>query len=118
MLDRWNATWGVLNGWERASLLILIAAAIGQILFVGVYLTRRWWTVRVGRALMAKSSSLALILLLTVIASFFRIPEWVSTLALLAVAAAIWYQAYVLITSPSEYLDREEDPYDRVERTI
>jgi hypothetical protein len=117
MFDRWHATWGVLDGWGRASLLTLIVAAIGQTLFVVVYLTRRWWTVRVGRALMVKSASLAIVLLLTALAALFPVPEWSRTLALVLVTLGIWYQTYVLITSPSQYLDRQDDPYEGIQRS-
>lgn len=43
-------------------LVMLWVAAVGQALFVLLWATQRWWATRVGRALMAKSAALAVIL--------------------------------------------------------
>ena len=44
-------------------LINLWVATVGQVLFVLLWLTQRWWITRVGRALMAKSAVLAALFL-------------------------------------------------------
>ena len=106
--DRWTEVWDFLDFWGHVSLLALIVAAVGQTLFVVVYSRRPWWMYRVGRALMGKSFSLSVVLILTVIGWFYHLPEWISAIAVCAIACFIWYQTYVLITSP-RHLDPEQE---------
>lgn len=47
---------------STCDLIMLWVAAVGQVLFVVLWATQRWWVTRVGRALMVKSAALAVIL--------------------------------------------------------
>jgi hypothetical protein len=100
MIDRVRVVWEVLDFWERWTLVMLAVAAVGQVLFVAKYLTRRWFAYRVGRALMGKSASLAAVLVLTVIGYFYAFPEPVWAGVTTAIAVFIVYQTHVLWTSP------------------
>lgn len=108
MIDRVRAVWAVLDGWERLALVTLVLAALGQLLFVAKYLTRRWYDYRVGRALMGKAASLGVLLALSVIGAFYRLPEWITAVSIGLVTLFIWYQTYVLFTSP-RYLNLDEE---------
>lgn len=44
------------------ALIVLWVATVGQVSFVALWATRRWWATNVGQALMAESASLALLL--------------------------------------------------------
>lgn len=46
-------------------LVVLWVAAVGQILFVLLWATQLWWASNIGRALMAKSAFLAILLAVT-----------------------------------------------------
>ncbi len=106
--DHIEAVWAVSDGWGRLALAATAIAALGQVLFVVKYLTRSWYAYRVGRALMGKSASLAIVLVLAVIGSYYVLPEQMWAVAITAVAVFIWYQTYVLYTSP-RYLNLDEE---------
>lgn len=84
-------------------------AAIAQLAFVMKYLTRRWYNYRVGRAMMGKSASLAVVLVFAVVGAYYVLPEPLWAISISAVAVFICYQTYVLFTSP-RYLDKEIHP--------
>lgn len=88
-------------------------ATIGQIGFVGLWMTRRWWVHWVTRAVMMKSATLLLLLLLASVhyltQYFSDVPPWkepsgsadgwdrAEVLCYWLVAAAIWGQFIALI---------------------
>lgn len=64
--------------WHDFDVVLVWTAAVGQLLFVALFLTERWWTHRIGRALMVKSFSLGLILWATLYAMYHGpLPLWV-----------------------------------------
>jgi hypothetical protein len=79
-------------------LIVLWAAVVGQVLFVLLWATQRWWASTVGQALMAKSASLALILVAS-LWSYYRgpLPLYVGRGLFLAVALAIVAQLFALL---------------------
>jgi hypothetical protein len=79
--------------------IMLWIATVGQVLFVLVWLTQRWWITWVGRALMFKGAALALILVAT-LWSYYRgpLPQWAgrSMFGVLAVAIVAQFSALAL----------------------
>jgi hypothetical protein len=69
---------------------MLWVSTVAQTLFVVLWLTQRWWTTRVGRALMAKSAALAVIFMASVWAYYQGpLPVWLGRLIFGAVTLAI-----------------------------
>lgn len=101
-MHRIHGVWQASDTLERWVLVAVIVAAVAQTLFIGVYATRPWWRVRVGRALMLKSASLCLLLLASVVDTFFVYAHQreVSAVIIFVVAAAIVYQLVALVLSP------------------
>ena len=85
--------------WVHAAEVALVAAAIGQTCFVGLYATRPFWRHFVGRALMMKSASLALVLWVSVANIWLTYPYQLQVSACLTmlIAAAIWFQFVALV---------------------
>jgi hypothetical protein len=110
MIHRWEAVWAASDLWQRLALIGLIVATVGQVLFVVKYATRRWYDYRVGRAMMGKAASLACVLVLSVVNTFvvYRFQEPIAAIAIVAIAVFIWYQTYVLFTSP-RYINLDEE---------
>lgn len=79
-------------------LVVLWIAVVGQVLFVVLWMTQRWWASTIGQALMAKSLSLALILCSS-LWTYYRgpLPEYVGRGLFLLVAAAIVAQLCALL---------------------
>jgi hypothetical protein len=79
-------------------LILLWIATVGQVLFVLLWATQRWWSSTVGQALMAKSLSLALILVASVW-SYYRgpLPGWAGRSLFLFIAVAITAQLVALV---------------------
>lgn len=76
---------------------VMWAAAVGQVSFVLLWATQRWWSSIIGRALMAKSSALAVILAATVWAAYFGpLPVWPGRALFGAVTVAILGQVLAL----------------------
>lgn len=76
--------------WQTYDTVVLWVAAVGQVLFVTLFATERWWTHRVGRALMVKSASLALILVATLYVHLTGVlPVWVGRALFTLVAIGI-----------------------------
>lgn len=103
-MNRVEQVWHLADGWERLALVALIVATLAQSVFILVYGRRPWWRVRVGRALMIKSSTLGVLLWLSLLNAFVSYPhqEAVASIALCAVAAAILYQMAALLLSPRD----------------
>jgi hypothetical protein len=55
-----------LSGWEKFDVLMITTMTVGQVIFVCTWMVLPWWKEWVGRALMVKSATLALLLGLTV----------------------------------------------------
>lgn len=55
-----------LDGWSQFDVLMVCLMTVGQIIFVGTWMVLPWWKEWIGRALMIKSSTLALLLGLTI----------------------------------------------------
>lgn len=83
---------------NTVDLILLWVAAVGQALFVVLWLTQRWWATRVGRALMAKSAALAVILAASLWV-YYRgpLPVWVGRAMFAAVTLAIVTQFLALL---------------------
>lgn len=76
--------------WHDFDLGLVWTAAVGQTLFLVLFLTERWWTHRIGRALMVKSLSLGLILWATVYASYHGpLPLWIGRAMFILVTIGI-----------------------------
>ena len=106
--------WAEGNNWHRFALIALAAATVFQTMFIVEFARRPWYLDRVGRALMLKSASLALVLWLTLANSFFvySLQQQLSVLGLSLVSIAIVYQYLVLVRSP-----RQEQPWEQPEDT-
>lgn len=79
-------------------LIVLWVAVLGQTAFVVLWFTQRWWTTGVGRALMAKSAALAILLIASMWAYYLGpIPGWLGHTLGAALAAAIVFQLVALI---------------------
>lgn len=103
MTERWAAVWAAADGWERQALIALLIGAVAQTAFVVIYARRRPWRWRVGRALLYKSTALALLLNLSVVNTFvppYRYQEQVSTLTIDLIVLTILYQLVALMLSP------------------
>ena len=107
--------WHMASTWGKVALILLGIACIAQTAFVLIYARRPWYRVRVGRALMLKSTALLVALWINEVNVWFRYPHqgMVSAFAIGFVAAAVVYQLWVLIREPlavvpAKYAD--EDP--------
>ena len=79
-------------------LVCLWVATLGQLVFIGLWATRRWWSTDVGQALMAKSASLAALLIAALWANYLSpIPEWLARTMLTAITGAILWQLAVMV---------------------
>ena len=117
-MSHWSAVWGVADNWQRLALIALLIATFAQTCFIVVYGTRPWYRSRVGRALMLKSASLAVVLWLTVVNTFFIYPleEQLSTLGLTLVSVAIVYQFLVMVSTPRTVnVEPRAEPFPRKE---
>lgn len=91
-------------------LVCLWVATIGQVAFILLWLTRRWWSTDVGQALMAKSASLAALLVAALWTHYVReIPEWLSRVMLTAITAAILWQLAVMVRRIRAVRRRDRD---------
>lgn len=73
---------------------VMWAAAVGQVAFVGLWATQRWWSSTIGRALMAKSAALAVVLTTSVWVLYFGpLPLWLGRALFGAVTVTILGQA-------------------------
>ena len=78
-------------------LINLWVATVGQVLFVLLWLTQRWWITRVGRALMAKSAVLAALFLSSLWVYYVNpLPVWAGRLELTAITLAIGAQTVAM----------------------
>lgn len=103
MTNHWQAVWAAADGWERLALICVIVSAVAQTTFILIYGTRKWYLVRVGRAIFFKSAALALLLDLSVVNTFvppYRYQEQVSAVAIVAIMVTILYQLAALLLSP------------------
>lgn len=72
-------------------------AAVGQVTFVLLWATQRWWSSMIGRALMAKSATLAVILVASVVTLYYGpLPLWLGRALFGAVTVAILGQVLAL----------------------
>lgn len=77
--------------------IVLWVATLGQLLFIGLWATQRWWGTNVGQALMAKSAALAAILAASLFAYYYGpLPMWVGRLLFTAIAVGIVWQVVVM----------------------
>lgn len=89
---------------------MLWAAAVGQTIFIVIWSTRPWWRLWIGRALMAKSAALVLVLWFWVVG--FYAPEYtyrdeVRSALIFAVTVGIWLQVVVVVVEfYGEHLSR------------
>jgi hypothetical protein len=101
--SHWQAVWGAADGWERTALVALLVGAVAQTTFILIYGTRKWYLVRVGRAIFFKSAALALVLDLSVVNTFvppYGHQEQVSAVSIVAITVTILYQLVALLLSP------------------
>jgi hypothetical protein len=75
----------------------LICSAIGQTLFVALYVSAPWWRDFVGRALFVKSIVLAVVFDIAVAAIWWVMPMVVWQVLYWLIAAAIWQQFAALV---------------------
>lgn len=77
----------------------LSAAALGQLIFVTLYLTFPWWRSFLGRALFAKALIFALLLWAVVVGRAFDWPAKSVTFAIMygLIAVGIWSQVWAFI---------------------
>lgn len=88
---------------------VVVGAAIGQFLFIVLYMTAPWWRTYVGVALFMKSLSLGILVvtLAVTIIRHDRLPEKVTLILYALVAISIWYQFFALVRR--RFIDRKKN---------
>lgn len=101
-MNHFQLVWQAADGLERFALVALMIGTLAQSAFVITYARRPWYRVRIGRALMLKSASLAVLLWLSVLGTFFVYPyeREVSAATIGVITVAILYQLIALLMSP------------------
>jgi hypothetical protein len=92
-----------LDGWAQFDFFLFCLMALGQVLFVMMWFVLPWWKEWVGRALMVKGSTLALLLLMTIVNTMlalrgvnYKYMQHVQALGYVAVTIGIWSQVLAL----------------------
>ena len=88
-----------MRGTEHLIAVCLIgAAALAQTLFALIYgLTTPWWRSRFGKALLFKSSVIAVLLDLAMLSLVWKIPAWLALLVYAGILVGSWWQLIALM---------------------
>jgi hypothetical protein len=82
---------------QKVDQFVLWVAAVGQVCFVLLWATQRWWTTTVGVALIAKSAALAALLVASVWAMYMGpLPLWMARTLVGLIAVTIVGQLVAL----------------------